>query len=157
MRAGVLFGEDRIFAGAGGVVALGCEQLHKPWMLMSQQDLRSSYPTYPFPWILLLIEFWENIHPWAKGQEGGRNPFFGRGNRWMSNRRMPWRLQWTRYVWPLPSLLVGWLMSNWAASCVFGSINSDQGCWRWPWSVFEDGRNTTSRCLGTFQLTSQGF
>ena len=28
---------------------LGCEQLHKPWMLMSQHNLRSSYPTYPFP------------------------------------------------------------------------------------------------------------
>lgn len=55
---------------------LGCEQLHKPWMLMSQQDLRSSYPTYPFPWILLLVEFWENIHPWAKGQSGGPTSFF---------------------------------------------------------------------------------
>ena len=103
---------------------LGCEQLHKPWIPVDE----STKSEIIISDISISLDFVAcrvlRKHPSLRG---ANSIFFGRGNRWMSNRRMPWRLQWTHYVWPLPSLLVGWLMSNWAASCVWAASTLIRG------------------------------
>ena len=72
MRAGVLFGEDRIFAGAGGVVgldassftSLGCSR----WVI---SDISISLD-------FVGCRVWENIHPWIlepKVRRGAKSIF----------------------------------------------------------------------------------
>ena len=94
----------------------------------------------------------ENIHPWAKGQEGGEIHFFRWGKRINRcptgecvddcNEHVMYGL--CRLYW-----LGGWcptgpLHVSLAASTLIRGVEDGH----------EDGLNTTSRCLGTFQLTS---